>query len=214
METNWAVEHLQTIRVLMERSALYRRALAPISIFVGAVGVAAAAGGWALKMDSPGRFAIYWLAVSIVAVIGALLLVRRQAIKHGETFWSPPTRRVAQAMMPALVVGLAFGLSVAKWSPEFQERYDAKFISLGLIIFWTLFYGLALHAAGFFMPRGIRLFGWGIVLTGLILLGAMVWTNLSASGVSPHAVMGIIFGGSHLAYGIYLYFTEQGKNEA
>jgi hypothetical protein len=213
METNWAAEHLQTIRTLMERSALYRRALAPISIYVGLVGVAAAAAGWALKIDLTGKFAIYWLAVSVVAMAGALLLVRRQAIKHSETFWSPPTRRVAQAMMPALVVGLAFGLVVAKWSPEFQERYDARFISLSLIVFWTLFYGLALHAAGFFMPRGIRLFGWGIVIAGLILLGGMVWTNLSASGISPHVVMGIIFGGSHLAYGIYLYFTER-KNEA
>jgi hypothetical protein len=214
MDTNWAAEHLQTIRLLMERSALYRRALAPISIYVGCVGVAAALAGGALKVESPGRFAVYWLGVSIVATAGALLLVRRQAIKHGESFWSPPTRRVAQAMLPALVVGLAFGLLVAKWSSEFQEKYDAKIISLGLIIFWALLYGLALHAAGFFMPRGIRWFGWGIVLAGLILLGAMAWTKLSASGISPHAVMGIIFGGSHLAYGIYLYFTEQRKNEA
>jgi hypothetical protein len=214
MDTNWAAEHLQTIRLLMERSALYRRALAPISVFVGVVGALAAAAGWALKIESPGRFAVYWLAVSVVALIGGLLLVRRQAIKHGESFWSPPTRRVAQAMMPPMVVGLAFGLMIAKWSREFQERYDAEFISLGLIIWWALLYGLALHAAGFFMARGIRLFGWGFVLAGLILLAAMVWTNLSASGVSPHVLMGIIFGGSHLAYGIYLYFTGEGKNEA
>lgn len=214
METNWAVEHLQTIRILMERSALYRRALAPISIYVGTVGIAAAACGWWFKIEPAGRFAVYWLVVSIVAMAGALLLVRRQAIKHGENFWSPPTRRVAQAMLPALLIGLTFGLVVAKWSPEFQERYDARFIAFGLIIFWTLFYGVAMHASGFFMPRGIRLFGWGFVLAGLGLLAAMAWTNLSASGVSPHVLMGIIFGGSHLAYGVYLYYTEQGKNEA
>lgn len=214
MESNWAAQHLQTIRVLMERSALYRRALAPISIYVGTVGIAGAAlGAWGLKVESPGAFAVYWLAVSLVSVAGALLLVRRQAIKHGETFWSPPTRRVAQAMMPAMTVGLAFGLMVAEFFREFQERYDAQFIALGLIIFWTMLYGLALHAAGFFMPRGIRLFGWGFVIAGLCLLGAMAWTNLSAERVSPHALMGIIFGGSHLAYGVYLYFTER-KNEA
>ena len=72
---------------------------------------------------------------------------------------------------------------------------------------------LSLHAAGFFMPRGIRWFGWGVVLAGLFLLGAMVWTDFSAWNVSPHVVMGVIFGASHLAYGIYLYFTEQRKNE-
>ncbi len=170
--------------------------------------------GWSLKIDQPGRFAVYWLAVSLAAVLGALLLVRRQAISHGEHFWSPPTRRVAQAMMPALVIGLAFGMIIARWSQEFQERYDGRFISLGLIILWTLLYGLAMHSAGFFMPRGIRLFGWGYVLAGLGLLAALAWTNLSASGVSPHALIGIIFGGSHLAYGVYLYFTEKRKNEA
>ena len=31
MEPNWAGEHLQVIRTLMERSALYRRALAPVT---------------------------------------------------------------------------------------------------------------------------------------------------------------------------------------
>ena len=213
METNWAAEHLQTIRTLMERSALYRRALAPISIYVGTIGVLGFVGGRALKIELPGSFALYWLAVSIASVLGAFLLVRRQAIKHGENFWSPPTRRVAQAMLPALVVGLGFGLMVAKFAPEFQERYDPKTISVGLIVLWTFLYGLALHAAGFFMPRGIRLFGWGFVLAGLVLFAAMAWTNLSASGISAHALMGVIFGGSHLAYGVYLYFTEQRKNE-
>ena len=45
MDNHWAAEHLQTIRTLMERSALYRRALAPIMTFAGAVGTAAAASG-------------------------------------------------------------------------------------------------------------------------------------------------------------------------
>jgi len=49
MDNEWVALHLQTIRTLMERSALYRRALAPISIFVGMVGVLAAVAGWALK---------------------------------------------------------------------------------------------------------------------------------------------------------------------
>jgi len=48
MESNWAAEHLQVIRTLMERSALYRRALAPIMIFNGVVGLAAAGLGWGL----------------------------------------------------------------------------------------------------------------------------------------------------------------------
>src|SRR5205823_4732455 len=105
METNWAAEHLQVIRTLMERSAVYRRALAPIMALTGALGIAAALGGWLGKIDSPKSFAIYWLLVSLAAVVGALLLVRREALNEAEPFWSPPTRRVTQALLPALTAG-------------------------------------------------------------------------------------------------------------
>ena len=195
----------------MERAALYRRALAPVASYAGAVGIIGGIAGAGLKIDLPGRFAVYWLAVGIVAVAGAMALVRKQALKNAESFWSPPTRRVAQAMVPALLVGLVAGLLVARWAGDFQENFGP--VSLSLIVVWTLLYGLALHAAGFFMPRGIKLFGWGFLVAGLAMLGAMMWSNFSASGISPHVLMGAIFGGSHLAYGIYLYFTEQGKNE-
>jgi len=60
MEANWAAEHLQTIRTLMERSALYRRALAPIMIFNGAVGTIAALLGVGIKIESPLSFILFW----------------------------------------------------------------------------------------------------------------------------------------------------------
>jgi len=208
MDNEWVSLHLQTIRTLMERSALYRRALAPISIFVGTVGVIAAIAGWALKIEAAGTFALYWMCVSVVAVVGALSLVRGQAVKQGENFWSPPTRRVVQAMFPPLLIGLVFGLVA---TGGFQQT-GTVVISM-LLILWTLLYGLGLHAAGFFMPRGIRLFGWGFIIAGLALMG-LLFKNIFASGdISPHWAMGILFGASHLAYGVYLYFTEQRKNE-
>jgi hypothetical protein len=76
---------------------------------------------------------------------------------------------------------------------------------------------LALYAAGFFMPRGIRLFGWFSLLSGLAV--SVILAIKSTSDVLPpliygHCLMGISFGGGHLAYGIYLYFTEKRKNVA
>ncbi len=206
MESNWAAENLQTIRTLMERSAVYRRALAPIFTFVGAVGIAAAIIGWSLKIESQRTFAVYWLAVCAVVVAGAFILVRRQALKSAEPFWSPPTRRIAQAMVPPLLAGLAFGLILGP-NPIF------------LALIWTIFYGLALHAASFFMPRGIRLFSWAFLVSGLALsafvLNAFYFTKTNPNwNVSPHWLMGVLFGLSHLACGIYLYFTEPRKNEA
>ena len=110
MQSNWAADHLQIIRTLMERSALYRRALAPIMIFAGVVGLGAAALGWALKISQPASFVAYWYVVGLIGLCGAFLLMRRQAWKQAEPFWSPPTRRVAQAFLPPLTAGFLLGV--------------------------------------------------------------------------------------------------------
>ena len=109
METNWAEENLKTIRTLMERSAIYRRALAPIMLFVGALGVASASIGILCRLDSLRAFGALWLGTAVVALAGALLIARRQALKDKEAFWSPPTRRVAQALIPPLLAGMCLG---------------------------------------------------------------------------------------------------------
>ncbi len=210
MDTNWAAEHLQTIRTLMERSALYRRALAPIFTFVGTVGIIAAPLGSAFRIETPAAFAIYWMAVCVAVIGGALMLVRKQALKSAEKFWSPPTRRIAQAMLPALLAGLVAGLYVVAGFGAADASVPAV-----LALVWTLLYGLALHAAGFFTPRGVRWFGWGFLLAGLAFLGLrwfgdFVWVRR----IPPHWLMGMLFGVSHLACGAYLYFTEPRKNEA
>jgi hypothetical protein len=206
MESNWATEHLQTIRTLMERAAVYRRALAPIMTFVGALGAAAALAGWRFMDDSPRGFILFWEGVAILALIGAFLLVRRQALKDAEPFWSPPSRRVAQGLFPPLFIGMAVGLRAA-----FYPTLDLV-VPLGLPAFWMLLYGCALNAAGFFMPCGIKWLGWLFIIAGLVDIKAKkLFGPLTFGG--EHLVMGCVFGGLHLAYGIYLYFTERRRNE-
>ena len=145
MDTNWAAQNLQAIRTLMERSAIYRRALAPIMTFTGLVGVVAAVAGWFLAMESVRSFAGYWMGISLLAIAGDYFLVRRQALKENETFWSPPTRRVTQAILPALFVGMVAGLVCIFWVDDQQAI-------ILLPVIWMLLYGCAIHAAGFFMP--------------------------------------------------------------
>ena len=202
MESNWAAEHLQTIRTLMERSAVYRRALAPIMLFAGVMGVVAAAFGLWFRLDSMVAFGTLWLATAGLVVAGAFLIARRQALKDQEPFWSLPTRRVAQASLPPLTAGMCLGV---------------VFVSVGLAnatvltFIWLLFYGCALHAAGFFMPRGMKWFGW--VYIGLAC-GCLVILAIYRSDIklSAHWLMGFFFGILHLMYGAYLYLTEKGKN--
>jgi hypothetical protein len=202
MESNWAVEHLQTIRTLMERSAVYRRALAPIMLFAGATGLTTMILGLCLGINSSRGFCGLWLGAAAVAVAGAFLLARRQAIKDREPFWSPPTRRVAQALLPPLLAGFCLGLLLLIFGHG---------IELAVSLIWILFYGCALHAAGFFMPRGIKWFGWFFIFSscGLFYVFMLHWVDFE---VDPHELMGFFFGILHLMYGAYLYLTERGKN--
>lgn len=191
----------------MERSALYRRALAPT---VGVVGLAGLLGG-AVGMASGARtsvgFVLHWSLVACAAITAAFLVIRRQALTAGEPFWSPPARRVGTAMVPAFVAGAAvtaFCLHLGV----------ADVVTLVLPGFWMLFFGCAIHSASFFMPRGMRLFGWGyVVVGGAWLLAGEVVSHMrsfpSDSVMAGHALMGFAFGLGHLAYAGYLYLTER-----
>jgi len=208
METNWAEENLQTIRTLMERSAVYRHALAPIMLFAGAVGVLAAAVGLIQHWDSARAFGALWLGTAVVAIAGAFFIVRRQALKDNEPYWSPPTRRVALALLPPLTAGMVLGVVFALFPMAVAVDF-----TLLLPFLWALFYGCALHAAGFFMPRGVKWFGWIYIglACGVLCFLTVVNPGLNFSG---HWLMGFFFGVLHLAYGAYLYLTEKGKNAA
>ena len=207
MESNWAAEHLQVIRTLMERSALYRRALAPIMLYAGVLGIAGGVLGWTLRINSAQAFVGFWAGVGILALVGSFLLVRRQALKAAEPFWSPPTRRVAQGLLPPLLAGSVAGL-LALICPQWDFLPASA-----LPAFWVLLYGCALSAAGFFMHRGIKWLGWLFILAGCVLMSLRCHPAASASFAEGHALMGGIFGGVHLACGIYLYFTEPRGNE-
>jgi hypothetical protein len=204
MEQQAAAENLQVIRTLMERAALYRRTLAPIMLYVGAVGCLAALGGLALRIDGLRPFGGWWLAAALVAVAGAFVIARRQAVQDGEPFWSPPALRVTQALLPPLAAGLLFSLALVAFAPS-----DLRWCFVPAN---ALFYGCALHAAGFFMPRGMKLFGWLIIaLSGALLFFRPGQLPTSGPRVD-HAVMGVVFGLAHVAYGAYLYLTERREN--
>jgi hypothetical protein len=213
MESNWAAEHLQVIRTVMERSALYRRALAPVMIFNGAVGAAAAIGGRLAGIESPQAFILFWAIIGVIALTGSFLLVRRQALKESEPFWSLPTRRVTQAFLPPLTAGFIITLVSFFAVKSAPQNFDKVLGMLWLPLAWVVLYGCALHAAGFFMPRGIKLFGWAFVVGGCALFAAGIpdWPKRADYA---HGIMGSFFGLLHLAYGTYLYFTEKGKNAA
>ena len=187
----------------MEQASVYRRAMAPVAIVVGLIGLAATGLAQTVDWAGPGRFAGYWLGVAFVAAMVALLLIRQQALSSKEDFWSPPTRHVAQALIPLLTAGLGLGLL------EILNQPDAR-DSIRLTALWIILYGGALHAAGFFMRRGIRLLGWIFVIIGSLCLcfhelEQTTWLN----GKHAHLLMGWAFGANNLMYGLYLKLTSE-----
>ena len=209
MKPNWAEENLQTIRTLMERSALYRRALAPIMILCGVIGMVGGVVGANLHMDSDANFLFFWAGTAGIALAGTFFLVRRQALKDSEPFWSPPTKRISQALLPAfLIAGFATVISAYMLGAHNRDEH------IIFVILWTWFFGCGVHAAGSFVQRGMKIFGWMFVVIGCGLFAFFIMDDQNLRGLcSPHLLMAVIFGGLHLAYGIYLYFTEK-KNPA
>jgi hypothetical protein len=204
MEQHVAVEHLQVIRTLMERSALYRRTLAPIMLAIGAVGCLAAVGGIALGLDRLPTFCGWWLSAAVVAVAATFSIARRQALQDGERFWSPPALRVTQALLPPLAAGLLLTLALVAYAPE-----DLRPL---FVLGNGLFYACAAHAAGFFMPRGMKLFGWLMICA--VAVASLVRPAIGPGAWIDHALMGALFGAAHLAYGSYLFLTERRKSAA
>jgi hypothetical protein len=206
MEINSASENLQVIRTLMERSALYRRTLAPIMLFVGSLGIVAAVAGMTLGIEPLHQFAALWLGTAVVAVVGAFFIARLQALKDKESFWSAPTRRVAQALALPLACGLVLSILIAS-GPGSGARWI-------FILPNVLFYSCAVFSAGFFMPRGIQKFAWIVFACAVIGLFVVPLLVTDPNPKVDHALMGFFFGVLHLAYGVYLRLTEQRKNAA
>jgi hypothetical protein len=209
MEPKWAEENLQTIRTLMERSALYRRALAPIMLLAGVLGVTAAAIGLIFRLDTTQAFGLLWFATAAIVIAGAFVTARRQALKDKEIFWSAPTRRVAQALLPPLIAGMCVGLVMVLSVSGVRSG-----INSALVLVWLFFYGCALHSAGFFMPRGMRLFGWIYIVLAcgsslLMISDLQIATHIFYGSAHAHWLMGFFFGVLHLLYGVYLYLTEK-----
>jgi hypothetical protein len=211
MQRNWAEENLQIIRYLMENASVYRRALAPVMAVVGVTGIAAAVIGASMDWEAARPFVSFWIVVALICMAEALLIIRRQALKQLEGFWTPPTNRIAQAVSPAFFAGLVLGIVVWCAGPSDQMAV------LLIVPIWMTLYGLAMHAAGFFMPRGFRLFGWIFIFFGLAAAGTVL--SLGHDTALPNIPfanlgMGIFFGGGHAAYSLYLFFTEKRQNVA
>lgn len=196
------------IRTLMERSALYRRRLAPLMMLGAAGAIGGGLVGSLLKLASAREFVLLWGGIAVLVLLGAGWVTRGQAIRAGEVFWTAPTRRIFAAFLPVLLVGGALG-GTCLVGPA-SEAAGSRIL---LIVSWSILFGLGLHSAGFCVAKGVRRLGWAFVLAGSALGVYVLNRGVDGIPVSPSLLMAAIFGGLHLVSAVYLFFTEA-KDEA
>lgn len=208
MQPNWAEENLQVIRTLMERAGLYRRALAPVMLLVGFVGIGSAIGARYCLVNTYGGFFRWWDWTCLIAFFVALGFARQQAWRAKEPLLTPPTKRVAAALMAPYLIGLVASIPFRSIVSVRFQNPDDWFLVHYLVGFWLMLHGSALNAAGMFISLGVRRLGWVFLLAGAAVIVNTVY-RVFYQIAEPHILMGLTFGGFHLLAGIYLYFTEK-----
>ena len=96
---------------------------------------------------------------------------------------------------------------------ELQANMNLVWQIPALIALWMVLYGGALHAAGFFMQRGLRWLGLIFVFLGIICLCLHELGFVPALKENAHWLMGWAFGVNHLVYGLYLKLTTKPTDE-
>lgn len=190
-----AEEHLRIIRSLMEKATIYRAISAPAALVGGALAVALAGGCWWFGRPANGILSSFvppWLVLlAVTAAVNAGLLWR-DARRRGEMFVSTGMKVALRAMIPGLLAGGLCTLVAA-------EGGDPMTATL-----WVLCYGVCLLAASHFAPKSIQWLGRAFFVAGALLLMASAlvldqWRGSDQLTVA-HLIMGVTFGGFHLAY--------------
>lgn len=201
-----AEEDLRVIRTLMERASTYRAISAPTALVGGLLSLLSAALiarpdlllGRALRAR---EFAMIWIVVLALTMIGNAFFVSREARNNGRPFISSGMRLALLAIAPTLIVPAIFTV----WFLKLGYLSGSE---LELVTIWIVFYGLALLSTGLFAPRSLALLGWAFLLTGVsVPVAADIVEGLSSD--IPNFFMGITFGFYHLIYAVFTWRRKE-----
>lgn len=191
-----AADHLRFIRDVVDRSATFTAVPGRGALAMGATAVAAAA--LAAPYVGTGAWLAVWLGEAVVAGgIGALALARK-ARHHGVSLRSGAGRKYLFSLLPPLVAGavLTVALRVAAGSPEGAAPGPTAAGDALLPGLWLLLYGAGTVTGGAFSVRAVPLVGLAFMALGIVAL----FVPLAAA----NALLGVGFGGLHLALGAHI----------
>ena len=197
MDSSEAVEHLATIRKIMESATKMTVLPGQAAIGGGFLALAGSAISYALmgatrfaavsEMTAERRLALIllWVAVAVAAIGLDIALTVRLARKHGRSPWSRIAQLAAYAVGPSILVALI--LTIALGSRGLWEPLPAV---------WMMLYGIAIWMASILSTRAP-----GVL--GLVFIAAGAVTLFWAAHVAL-IMVALTFGLAHIIYGIYL----------
>ena len=198
-EQDAAARDLARIRALMERAGRYSHLSGYSAVTAGLLAMGGSVLCWILDVDftpageyeaGASRLGAIWGGVFLLALAQHLAFTAANARRLAEPVWSDLTRRVVQAVIPALFVGIVITV------------YGVQTRQLELLPpIWMLAYGSSLMGLGLFA-------GWRFRLAAalFLLLGAgALWWGLDHGRL----MMLVSFGGLHLLLGAWIAWKPQ-----
>jgi hypothetical protein len=190
MNPGEATRTLEVIRTLMERTCQYQLLTARAGLAAGSLAGLGAIVLLALDANDPLVFCAVWGVVFAGSLLATTLGTVLRGRASGEKVWSRQARAVLAALAPGLFCAAAL-----------TGFFLAHGLHLWLPGVWMLCYGQGALATSAYAPSPIRWLGLAFLPLGALTLALGPWAAIP--------MMGIVFGGGHLALGLVLLRAER-----
>ncbi len=198
MNPDKAAAELKIIRQLMERPIRYSAMSGLSGVLAGAAALAGLALDWHISRTRSEVEAFWfnlvvWGCVFLAAFASATLLTHLRERRQHVPFWTQMKWRILRTILPPFVGGAGLTAIIAlRWYAGIGPN------QWGLIpAIWMLFYGVACWQVAEFSIVELRLMSVAFIVLGLLSAG--FFQN------SPYVMLGVSFGGVHVAYGIAVW---------
>jgi hypothetical protein len=160
-----ATQHLQTIRTLMERAAIYRAISGPSALIGGGLSIIAAGGsilgsahGWLTAVN----LQLIWGGVLLTTLAAHAIFVWREARRERRPIWSPTFRLALRSALP-------FFILTGIWLVACRSIIPSS-VPGAAVVGFCLLYGLMLLSTQSFAPRSVIVLGWSFFLAGCLMI--------------------------------------------
>jgi hypothetical protein len=178
-----AIDNLRFIRETMERAGAFTAVSGRGMIAVGALGVTAALLTSAVR--TPLEWLALWLATAAVAFAVSAITMLRKAREAQAPLLSGPARKLLLSFAPPMAAGAL--LTAVLYAHGLTALLPGV---------WLMLYGTAVVTGGAFSVRILPALGLMLMLLGAVALVAPAgWGDW---------IMGLGFGGAHVAFGLLI----------